>query len=309
MKTLLIIYGISWLILLIVYLSSKLKKGEDHYYNIPYKSNDNEYWYYYIVMLLVAPLIVLAIPYILIDDHKKAKAQRKRAAEREEEQLREELQKQKSENDFGKSVLLTDNDVITKCVSLGKSIIDLVGEQHYDNVFNKLDVISLGKGYALQVQKCKNEWPGDSSKLYVIDLNEPDKIDYDIYNHIRVDDSYYGAWQVYLLHTLWHILPHCQHGYYDYRIPIYNSDDIQNIEQGFNEGKINLNVLSFVDDNNFMPIVSKYQDKYFVSSCYWSDWSGLVRELVEITIRNSKVEEIYDVSRSVEFEYDCGIRL
>jgi hypothetical protein len=306
MKTLLIIYGISWLILLIVYLSSMKKRKERD--NL-FKNSSKEPWYYYMMMILAAPLIVLAIPVTLIDDYKKDKAQRKRAAEREEEQRREELQKQKSENDFGKSVLLTDNDVKTKCVLLGKSIIDLVGEQHYDNVFNKLDVISLGKRYALQVQKCKNEWPGDSSKLYVIDLNEPDKIDYDIYHHIRVDDSYYGAWQVYLLHTLWHILPHFQHGCYAYRTPIYDYNDIKKIELGFSEAKFDVKVLSMVDDNNFMPIISKYQNKYFISSCYWSDWSGLVRELVEITIRNSKVEKIYDVSRNVEFEYDCGIRL
>jgi hypothetical protein len=203
--------------------------------------------------------------------------------------------------------MLKDYDIIVECVLLGKRITELVGAKRYAEVFKKLDAISLEKGCSLQVQKCKEEWPGDSSKLYIMDLKVTSKRDYDIFKHFHVEDSYNGAWQVYLLHKLWHILPHFQHGCYAYRTPVFDKNDIQNIELGFSEDKIDLQAVSIADKNSFMPIISKYQNKYFVSSCYWSDWSGLVRELVEITIRDNMVERIYDVSSEVEYEYNCGI--
>ena len=286
----------------------KLKVEEKkEQYNNPFNRKNKEPWYSYLAMILFAPLIVLVIPYILIDEHIKDKAQKKRDAEWEEEKRKEELKKKESENDFLKSVSLKDYDIIIGCVLLGKSVNELVEANRYADVFRKLDAIKLEKGCSLQVQKCKEEWPGDSSKLYVMDLNQTSKRDYDIYKHIHVEDSYNGAWQVYLLHSLWHILPHFQHGCYAYRTPVFDMNDIQNIELGFSDEKIDIQAVSVVDKNSFMPTISKYQDKYFVTACYWSDWSGLVRELVEITIRNNMVETINDVSSTVEYEYNCGI--
>ena len=83
---------------------------------------------------------------------------------------------------------------------------------------------------------------------------------------------------------------------------------MQNIEFDFDDEGIDIDTITIDDDNNFFPVISKSQDKYFVSACYWSAWSGLVRELVEITIRDNRVENIYDASSKVEYEYDCGIR-
>jgi hypothetical protein len=66
-----------------------------------------------------------------------------------------------------------------------------------------------------------------------------------------------------------------------------------------------------------MPIdASKYDvqlkitqngNDYYVSYCYWNDWEGLVREVVEITIIDGKVTETNNLSKKVEFQYDCGI--
>lgn len=40
------------------------------------------------------------------------------------------------------------------------------------------------------------------------------------------------------------------------------------------------------------PEVVKKDNKYYISVCYWSDWGGLKRELLEITIIENKVSDI-----------------
>ena len=44
------------------------------------------------------------------------------------------------------------------------------------------------------------------------------------------------------------------------------------------------------------PKVTRYEDKYYVSCCYWSEFGGLIRELVEIKIENNKVTEFLDAN-------------
>ena len=56
------------------------------------------------------------------------------------------------------------------------------------------------------------------------------------------------------------------------------------------------------------PKVIKDGNKYYVTCCYWNDWGGLKRELVEITCHDGKIAEFNDVTNETLFEYDCGIR-
>lgn len=64
MKIVLIIYAISWLILLAIYVSDKLHKRTD--------SESKETWgfklFFMFVLILLAPIVVLVIPCILIYD-------------------------------------------------------------------------------------------------------------------------------------------------------------------------------------------------------------------------------------------------
>lgn len=46
---------------------------------------------------------------------------------------------------------------------------------------------------------------------------------------------------------------------------------------------------------------------YYITCCYWSDWGGLIKELIEIKIENNKVTSIFNVDKTLLFEYDCGI--
>lgn len=55
------------------------------------------------------------------------------------------------------------------------------------------------------------------------------------------------------------------------------------------------------------PKVTRYDDKYYVSCCYWSRFAGLIRELVDIKIENNKVTEFLDVNHERLYKYHCGI--
>ena len=76
MKITLIIYGISWLILLCIFLYSKVKQKDTDLFN------RNE-WYLYLIIIAFAPLCILLIPYLLIEDCVKDRKARKQNVENE----------------------------------------------------------------------------------------------------------------------------------------------------------------------------------------------------------------------------------
>lgn len=302
MKIVLIVYGVSLLIILTLFINTHLKERKTRTSRY---SKSKDPWYYYATLIVLAPLVVLAMPTMLINDRKKQKAQQKKDDERKEEERIKEQKKKEIENEFrNESIPLKDYATLIECVLKGKDIVELAEKRRYTDIFKGLDAITMDQGMSLYVEKPKNDWPGDISRLYVLVYNETPQIDYDIYKHLSVEDSCNGAWQIYLLHTLYHLLPQSQHGIYNSRTPIFDQNDIQNI--GTIDEPIDLSQVT--DDNNFYPIISKKGNKYFVSACYWNDWSGLVRELVTITISNDRIISINDVSDTVIYKYDCGIR-
>ena len=66
-------------------------------------------------------------------------------------------------------------------------------------------------------------------------------------------------------------------------------------------------VLSEISNFDVKPKIVKYEGEYYVSCCYWTDWGGLKRELVVITINNGKATNIQFVDTTTIVEYDCGI--
>lgn len=134
-----------------------------------------------------------------------------------------------------------------------------------------------------------------------------------------VDDSPLGALQVYLISKLWHYLPMHWHGYYDRRFCVFSKDDLLNIKiraRRTSRERPPKPTNEFADVNGLpeealacdvTPKVTRYEDKYYVSCCYWSEFGGLIRELVEIKIENNKVTEFLDANREVLYRYHCGI--
>ena len=76
MKITLIIYGISWLILLCIFLYSKFKQMDTDSFN------RNE-WYLYLIIIVFAPFCILLVPYLLIKDCVKDRKARKQNMENE----------------------------------------------------------------------------------------------------------------------------------------------------------------------------------------------------------------------------------
>ena len=46
---------------------------------------------------------------------------------------------------------------------------------------------------------------------------------------------------------------------------------------------------------------------YYVSCCFWSDFGGLEREYVKITLKDGRLDEFFEFDLETLFEYNCGI--
>ena len=164
-----------------------------------------------------------------------------------------------------------------------------------------LNNLTLPASTYLNVRRCCNVGIGDRSHLYI---SKGKICDYSIWDHIAVEDSHMGAWQTYLLYSVWHTLPFFWHGLYDKRSYIYSENDIARIEFRKNEvPKAAMGIREF----NIIPEVVKTGSKYYVTCCYWNNWTGLNREVVEITIENNKVKKIAVIETYNFIKYHCGI--
>jgi len=143
---------------------------------------------------------------------------------------------------------------------------------------------------------------GSSSRLFVSGRGCHS---YEIFKFVYADASEAGAWQAFLLNSLWHALPYFWHGGYDYRSYIFSKDSIAEVScfQEEDEPKIKQVIARY----DVTPRAFHCGDKYYISCCYWNDWAGLVRELVEVTIQNNEVTEFFEVKSDVLFKYDCQI--
>lgn len=126
-----------------------------------------------------------------------------------------------------------------------------------------------------------------------------------VFENVTVDDCNDGAWQVYLLHSLWHSLPLFQHAIYEERFFLFTMDDVNHIKLACDN---HVNVLSGIKNYDIKPQIVKGDKEYFISCCYWTNWGGLKRELVEVIIENNKVSAINEISTDTLIQYDCGIR-
>ena len=112
-----------------------------------------------------------------------------------------------------------------------------------------------------------------------------------------------GAWQAYLLFSLWHTLPLNDHSNYSSRKFIYSSKDITSLY--IKED----NIRSKCFKSNIDIKVVGLRDFFYISCCYWCCFSGLNRIICEIQFRDNKIINIKEVSRINLVEYGRDIRL
>lgn len=185
-----------------------------------------------------------------------------------------------------------------------------------DKILYVLDKIQLPEGHSLQLEY---KYGGIGGRTYIY-VKEPNgNLSTKFLDYMTVDDSPLGALQVYLLSKLWHYLPMYWHACYDERFCVLSKDDLSKIKVRSTKtrGERPLKPSDIYEEENDLPEealacdvtpkVTRYDDKYYVSCCYWSEFGGLIRELVKIKIENNKVTEFLDANREVLYRYHCGI--
>lgn len=178
-----------------------------------------------------------------------------------------------------------------------------------DDFIKSLDKISLGKN-KVNVHIANHESLGMGDESYFF-IGDEDNQETKIYKHIIAEPSIEAAWQIYLLFTASTVMPVFWHGGYIVRKFIFDESDLNNIEAGFNGTKPLLchDIRRLSTANLLLPEISLSSNGRVADVCctYWNDWSGLVRDHVQITfLRNGKIR-LTQIEPLTLFEYDCGI--
>ena len=187
---------------------------------------------------------------------------------------------------------------------------DAVARKEYASFLQILDKASLPTGTSLEVRECRHTTFGDESELYI--LHPDGRHDKDVFGTLRFEDSPMGAWQAFLIHQMWHYLPLWWHSNYARREYVYSKDDLKvvtmrrSIEDSFVRRHLNL-LGCRATSQDLAPEVLVEDEKYLVSTCFWSDFGGLTREYARLALMDGRMEGFSIVEEKVLFAYDCGI--
>ena len=296
MKILIITYAVSLLVLLAIYICSLFIKRE---------STDKEPWYVYALIVAFAPLTALVILYILVSTYIQGKKQKKIVKMREEKEAQERKYNQEAIAAYHKAAEQPHESHSFMFGMTAQTIANLIKEKDYDSIMQYFDKLSLPEGASLFIEECEQIGRGDKSKLFV----ETPEGAYDlrIWDYIKAEDHIDAAWQAYLLYKMWHILPLFWHANYDRRTYLYDRGDAAYIILLRKEHE-NL-IKNAVEPLIIEPdAVKAANGKYYVSCCYWSDFEGLINEIVEITISTGHSISFKDIDKKVLYKYECGMR-
>lgn len=295
MKIVLIIYAVSWLILSAVYIKNFIRKN----------GRNKGPWYFHILIYFLAPLILLFVLLSLYEPFRRIKISKKfRGTEAYISPTKVEsinnLEVKRNEALAEFQAIEKQDHSITEYVEIGKKLHAIVKEYKFDSIFPSLDKVNISKEVELAVHDCRPD--GRNLCMLLITLPKEEK-DESIFNYLTVEQSCSGAWQIYLLHTIRHYMPIGGYAEYPRFVYVFDKEDLKQIDQDEKES-INFEILSQIE---VRPIVIQKGNKFFVSSCYWSAFDGLVREFFRITIENNKVVDMIQFNERTEYEYDIGV--
>lgn len=299
MKTFLIIYGISWLILLAVYIASLFNKKKNVF-------SEKEPWYLYATIIAVAPLVVLLIPYLLISSFITQKKKKKYAMEQEKREAEEKARIQSAMQELNAAKSKPQENHSYANVMTAQTLVEKIKAKDYDSFMEYLDHLSLPNGESLQVEECSHEGHGDESKLFVETLEGA--YDFNIWEYIKAENSTDGAWNAYFLYEVRHILPLWGHANYNHRIYMYSKEDAESIELFYGREEelpiIQRDVKQLISNPEVLYAAN---GKFFVSCCYWTNFGGLIKETVEVLISNEGKVSFNDIEQMTLYHYQCGI--
>lgn len=184
-----------------------------------------------------------------------------------------------------------------------KSKFNTITDYDAEAIFYDLDALSLDNGCVIQLKTARQYGKGSQSKFYVCNKNFED--DKDILKYITVSPTEMGAWQIYLLINSPTQLPTWGHDNYIVRNLIMDKNDLYKI------GVLKYYELSELAQKDMLyPSVEvvKKGDLLIANiyCCYWNDWKGLIREHVEIKIKNGKVTSFQKIDDFVMFAFRSG---
>ena len=310
MKTIVIVYAISWLSLFVVYLismyenrkSKKMSKTLKAFLNSQKSRRDKIIdKLLYVILIVFAPLVVFVIPYAVVKHVKSKKEARIR--EEEERKSEQEYERHKTEcsENYSKWANSKNNSCGKDYIRLAQSLMDLVRQQKYNEFLNLLDKASLPSTMTLGVKECIRQGAADRSRLCV--KRSDDAFTFNINEYLEFENSAMGAWQAFLIDRLWHSLPLWWHDNYNKRDYIYSKEDLYKITH-FVDRHFDALVLEKYD---LTPEIYGENGRYYISCCYWTDFGGLKREYVEISLLDGKLDKPFLFDHKVIHSYDCGI--
>lgn len=170
--------------------------------------------------------------------------------------------------------------------------------------------VGLPFNKTLQIRYYKELGDTYKSELQVKNLenNLPDK---SVFKHLWVEDSEMGAWQVFLLYTLWHVLPLSAAIEEDARTYILGEKELfydkdfeleEDLDQLYIGDKIPYRFVK--NEEFFYPSVKKDGEYYRIQCLYWCEFEGLVREHLLIKIKDNYATQILDLESKVIYEYN-----
>lgn len=188
-------------------------------------------------------------------------------------------------------------------------LIKVADSKQADVLIKSLDKISFGKNQ-VKVHIADFECMGMGDESYFF-IGDEDNYEKKIHKYILAQPSVEAAWQIYLLFTASTVMPVFWHGGYIVRKFIFDESDLNEIEAGFEGTKPllchDMKGLSTADVLLPKVTLSSNGRVADVYCTYWNDWSGLVRDHVQIAfLRNGKI--IFTQTEPLTlFEYNCGI--
>lgn len=153
-----------------------------------------------------------------------------------------------------------------------------------------LDMIRLDKEWHLGIRLADSNEEDDVSDFYLFD--ESGQQTRSIFEHLSVQPSKMGFWQVYLLLTSYSVMPQNEQNENLCRDYIFGVNDLKDISalsildlsELQRQGVVSPEVILRLDDNG--------RHIADVSCTYWNKSLGLVREHIRIVVDNSRVVSV-----------------
>lgn len=163
------------------------------------------------------------------------------------------------------------------------------------NCFTYFHKIKLENNWELSLKVIKGGtrnfrkvFVGDQTKKHEINLRE------DLY----VEDSLEGVWQVFIFKS--YIDKLSSIGLYY----VFSKENLKDIKTFRNEDLFD--ALNMFDTK---PYIGKFNNKYYISYCFFSQWEGLIRQIVQVSIFNNHVSSYRIIHGETLYKYDCGFMI